>query len=157
MAVDTVAAMATWADVERDVPDFAAAVRRVFDAGTNKTIATLRSDGSPRISGTELVFENGQVVLGMMPGSRKLSDVRRDPRVAIHSPTLEPPPNSLGEGDAKLSGVLVDADPGTRGSPADSGLYHLYIREVVLTTVERDELVIRSWHPGSGLREKRRR
>ncbi|WP_210481632.1 pyridoxamine 5'-phosphate oxidase family protein [Naasia sp. SYSU D00948] len=149
--------MAAWAEVEAEAPEFAEAVRRVFDAGTNKTIATLRSDGSPRISGTELVFENGQVVLGMMPGSRKLADVRRDPRVAIHSPTLEPPPNSLGEGDAKMSGVLVDVEPGKRRSAAEAGLYHLDVRGVVLTTVEGNELVVRSWHPGTGLRERRRR
>ena len=147
--------MSTWADVERDVPEFAAAVRRVFDAGTNKTVATIRSDGSPRISGTELVFESGEVRLGMMPGSRKLSDVRRDPRVAIHSPTLEPPPGSLGVGDAKLSGVLVDTETG--GQESDPGMFRLDVREVVLTTVEGDELVIRSWHPGTGLRARRRR
>ncbi len=155
--VVTLPGMATWADVEREAPDFAAAVRRVFDAGTNKTIATLRSDGSPRISGTELVFADGQVTLGMMPDSRKRQDVRGDPRVAIHSPTLEPPPNSLGDGDAKLSGVLVDADPGARGDATESGIYHLDIREVVLTTVEGADLVIRSWHPRIGYRERRRR
>ncbi len=150
----TVAGMASWAEVEREAPDFAAAVRRAFDAGTNKTIATLRGDGAPRISGTELAFDDGEVVLGMMPDSRKLSDVRRHPRVAIHSPTIEPPPNSLGEGDAKLSGVLVDAGPAEAEGP---GMYRLDIREVVLTTVEGDRLVIRSWHPGRGVQEKRRR
>jgi Pyridoxamine 5'-phosphate oxidase len=149
--------MITWADIERDAPDFAAAVRRVFDAGTNKTIATIRGDGSPRISGTELGFVDGQVLLGMMPDSRKRHDVRRDPRVAIHSPTLEPPKGSLGGGDAKIAGVLVDANPGGRGSEPESGTYHLDVREVVLTTVEGDELVIRSWHPDTGLRETRRR
>ncbi len=148
--------MATWAEIERDAPAFAAAVRRAFDAGTNKTIATIRSDGSPRISGTELGFVDGQVLLGMMPDSRKRHDVRRDPRVAIHSPTIEPPPGTLGDGDAKLSGVLVDADPDGRGGAPESGMYHLDVREVVLTTVEGNELVIRSWHPDTGLREKRR-
>ncbi len=32
---------------------------------------------------------DGEVTLGMMPGSMKLLDVRRDPRVALDSPTLE--------------------------------------------------------------------
>lgn len=148
--------MSTWAEIERDAPQLAAAVRRAFDAGTNKTIATIRRDGSPRISGTELGFVGGQVLLGMMPDSRKRHDVRRDPRVAIHSPTVEPPPGTLGEGDAKLSGVLVDANPEERGSAPESGMYHLDVLEVVLTTVEGNELVVRSWHPGAGVRETRR-
>lgn len=149
--------MATWAEIEQDAAEFAARVRRIFDAGTNKTIATIRHDGSPRISGTELGFVDGEVILGMMPDSRKRLDVRRDPRVAIHSPTLEPPTkNSLGEGDAKISGVLIDSDPGARGDHPESGMYRLDITEVVLTQVEGNELVIESWHPGAGWRETRR-
>jgi hypothetical protein len=45
------AAMAAWRDVEQAEPEFAARVRRLFDAGRHKTVATLRADGSPRISG----------------------------------------------------------------------------------------------------------
>jgi hypothetical protein len=41
------------------------------------TLATLRRDGSPRISGTEVEFTDGQVWLGMMPGSLKALDLRR--------------------------------------------------------------------------------
>ena len=149
--------MASWSEIEREAPEFASVVRAVFDAGTNKTIATLRADGSPRISGTELAFAGGEATLGMMPDSRKRLDVRRDPRVAIHSPTLEPPaPGSLGTGDAKLSGILVDHDPDARNGKPESGNYRLDIREVVLTTVEGNELVVRSWHPGTGVREQRR-
>ena len=94
--------MTTWADVEVDAPAFATRVRAIFEGGTNKTIATLRRDGSPRISATELSFEpDGQVRVGMMPGSVKLLDVRRDPRVAVHAPTLEPDPEG-GPGDARV-------------------------------------------------------
>src|SRR5215211_3848023 len=104
-------AMATWQEIEQDAPEFAARVRARFDAGTNKTIATLRRDGTPRISGTELQFTNGQVTLGMMPGSVKLLDVRRDPRIAIHSPTIEPPAGPPDEwpGDAKLAGTAIES------------------------------------------------
>ncbi len=106
--------MATWREVESSAPDFAARVRSRFDAGTNKTLATLRADGSPRISASECKFEEGELTLGMMEASRKLVDVRRDPRVAIHSPTLEPPPPDSEEkwlGDAKVSGRLVEVEP----------------------------------------------
>lgn len=74
-----IACMAAWTQVESDAPGFASRVRERFSSGTNKTMATVRRDGSPRISGTELVFREGRINLGMMPGSVKLQDVRREP------------------------------------------------------------------------------
>lgn len=156
--------MASWNDVMRDAPEFAARVRSRFDAGTNKTLATLRRDGSPRISGTELAFTDDEVTLGMMPGSRKLADVRRDPRVAVHSPTLEPPAGDPGSwlGEAKLAGVLVDAPPPDEQHP-EAAFFRLDISEAVLTYVTSsrpdgpvDLLVVESWHPGVGHRRRTR-
>jgi hypothetical protein len=156
--------MATWEELARDAPDFAARVRERFDAGTNKTLATLRRDGSPRISGTELRIADGQVTLGMMPGSVKLADVRRDRRVAIHSPTLEPPPGDPGGwlGEAKLTGLLVDGGP-MADAPPDAANFSLDITEAVLTYVTNsrpdgpvDLLVVESWHPGTGHRRRTR-
>jgi len=139
-----------WSDVVTDRPDFAHQVSAAFSAGTNKTLATIRADGSPRISGTELEFRDGRVTLGMMPRSVKLADVLRDPRVAIHSPTIEPSTvGTLDAGDAKLAGVLVEfADP---ANPTGTS-FELDVTEVVLTTVDqaRGLLVIESWHPGRG-------
>ncbi len=108
--------MASWQTIEDEAPEFAAKVRGRFEAGTNKTLATLRADGSPRISASECKFEDGELTLGMMGESRKLVDVRRDPRVAIHSPTLEPPkePSTSWPGDAKMAGRLVEI-----AAPAD--------------------------------------
>ena len=45
--------MVSWNEVEKAEPEFAAKVRGLFDAHKHKTIATLRADGSPRISGIE--------------------------------------------------------------------------------------------------------
>jgi hypothetical protein len=155
--------MVSWHDMAQDAPDFAARVRACFDAGTNKTLATLRRDGSPRISGTELVITDEQVSLGMMPDSVKLADVRRDPRVAVHSPTLEPP-QDVGSwlGEAKLAGVLVDIEPAA-DSPPGSSSFRLDITEAVLTYVTSSEpggpvdlLVVESWHPGVGHRRRSR-
>lgn len=65
---------------------------RTFAVRKHATLATLRRDGSPRISGTEVVFDDeaGEIYLGMMPGSVKALDLRRDPRLALHSPTVDP-------------------------------------------------------------------
>ena len=49
--------MTSWGEFERAEPEFAHRVRGLFDAHKHKTIATLRTDGSPRISGIEAAFE----------------------------------------------------------------------------------------------------
>src|SRR4051794_8234468 len=51
--------VSTWKAFEQAEPGFAARVRTLFEAGRHKTIATLRADGSPRISGVECEFEDG--------------------------------------------------------------------------------------------------
>ena len=149
----TVTGMASWREIEKDAAEFAAKVKARFDAGTNKTIATVRRDGSPRISGSEAKFEDGELTFGMMGGSVKLLDVRRDPRIAMHSPTLEPPadhPESW-PGDAKVAGFAVETAPG-------SGSFRMDIAEVVLTYVgtPADHLVIETWHEGLGYRRRTR-
>ncbi len=138
--------MASWEQIEREAADFAAKVRARFEAGTNKTLATLRRDGSPRISGSEAKFEGGELTFGMMADSMKLHDVRRDARVAMHSPTIEPPPDDpqAWPGDAKVAGTAVESE--------SSGAFRLDITEVVFTCVgdPADHLVIETWHPDRG-------
>ena len=146
--------MATWSEFESAAPELAAVVRDRLDAHKHKTIATLRRDGSPRISGTELKFDAGEITFGSMGGSMKLLDIRRDPRIAIHSPTLEPPPDHPEQwpGDAKLAGTAVEM-PRPEGNPyGDAGYYRVDIREVSLTYVgdPADHLVIESWHADRG-------
>lgn len=145
--------MASWRDVEREVPAFAARVHRRFQMGTNKTIATLRRDGAPRISATELEFTGGEITLGMMAGSMKLIDVRRDPRVAVHSPTIEAPASTPDwPGDAKLAGTLVETSPPADNPYPGAGFFRIDITEATLTYVgtPADHLVIESWHTGRG-------
>jgi pyridoxamine 5'-phosphate oxidase-like protein len=152
--------MANWQHIERDAPEFAARVKALFEAGTNKTVATLRRDGSPRISAGEAVFADGELAFGMMAHSMKLLDVRRDPRIAMHAPTLEPRPDhpEFADGDAKLAGVAVEVPP-PAGTPfPDAGFFRVDIREVTLTYVgvPGDHLVIESWHEGRGHRRRTR-
>jgi hypothetical protein len=153
--------MANWLEVEQDAPEFAARVRSRFEAGTNKTIATLRKDGAPRISASELTFTGGAATLGMMGGSMKLLDVRRDPRIAIHSPTAEPPAGALSAapGDAKLAGTVVEIAPPPGNSYEGAGFFRLDITEVVLTYVgtPADHLVVESWHADRGWQRRTRR
>jgi Pyridoxamine 5'-phosphate oxidase len=146
--------MATWQEIEKDAPEFAEHVRAVFAAGKHKSIATLRADGSPRISGSECEFADGEVTFGMMGDSLKLADVRRDPRMAIHSPTLDPPEDqATWVGDAKISGRAVEVPPPPDSPHEGAGAFKIDITEVALTYLggePPDHLVIESWHPGRG-------
>ncbi|HEY0451468.1 pyridoxamine 5-phosphate oxidase [Actinophytocola sp.] len=150
--------MATWQEIEKDAPEFAGRVRAVFAAGTNKTIATLRADGSPRISASELEFTDTDVTLGMMGGSMKLRDVRRDNRIAVHSPTLEPPEDGSWPGDAKIAGRLVEVPAPPDTPHVGAGFFRIDVTEVALTYLGEpaDHLVIESWHPGRGHRRRTR-
>ena len=53
--------MATWREFDSEVPEFAARIRARLDAHKHKTIATVRKDGSPRISGIESEIEGGEL------------------------------------------------------------------------------------------------
>jgi len=58
--------MPSWSDVEANAPELAGLARGFLDAYVHKTLATLRRDGSPRISGTEVEFADGELWLGSM-------------------------------------------------------------------------------------------
>lgn len=148
--------MATWHDVRQAAPELARLVEESFAVRKHATLATLRRDGAPRISGTEVELTEAEAAIGSMPGARKAADLRRDPRFALHSPTVDPPEDdpSAWAGEAKIAGLAVATGP-VRG-PAEGDRFVLDVREVVLTRVEGDQLVIRSWHEGRGEQVVRR-
>ncbi|MGN6169380.1 MAG: pyridoxamine 5'-phosphate oxidase family protein [Solirubrobacteraceae bacterium] len=144
--------MTAWRDVERTEPEFAQRVRALFDAHRHKTVATLRADGSPRISGVEAVFEKGELTFGSMPNARKGADLQRDPRFALHSATVDPVEGSEAQwpGEVKISGRAVAAGP-LAGSDGDR--FHSDIADVVHTHLNEEAtmLVIEWWTPTHGL------
>jgi hypothetical protein len=159
--------LASWKEVTEQAPDLAATAKAIFDAHRHKTLATLRKDGSPRISGTEMMFLLGDIWFGGMWRSKKALDLRRDPRFALHSASIDPDENW--PGDAKVSGrteEIVDSDrkaaiQGAMGQ-TPPGPFHLFradLREVVLTRVGNppDHLVIELWREGEGLRRFKRK
>jgi len=132
-------------------------VRRLFEAGRHKTIATVRADGSPRISGIECEFADGELRFGSMPGAHKGADLRRDPRFALHGPTFHPQDGKEAEwpGEAKIAGRAGPAGPVGEGAEGKGGdLFAADISEVVITRLnpEATMLVIESWTPRRGLR-----
>jgi len=145
-----------WSEVEAAAPQLALVVRGCFAVRKHCTLATLRADGSPRISGTEVEVSEGELWLGSMAGSVKTLDLLRDPRMALHSPTVDPldGQESAWPGEAKLAGRALEV-------PAAAGAGHRFriaLTEVVHTRVgtPADHLLVTSWHPGRGLQERRR-
>lgn len=151
--------MTAWSDFAAAEPDLADLVRRCFAIRQHATLATLRRDGSPRISGTEVDFGDDGLCLGMMPGSLKAMDLRRDPRVALHCPTEDPPDGdpSAWLGDAKIAGRARELSAPTRNDQGHR--FMIDVSEVVHTAVgtPADHLLIQSWHPNRGRRRQQRR
>ena len=139
--------MASWAEFEADAPELAARVRQRLEAHKHKTIATLRRDGSPRISGTESQFEDGELWIGSMPNALKARDLQRDPRYALHSGSDEP---DDWEGDAKVAGVVEELP----SSDGKSHKFRLDISEASTVGLNeaRNRLVIDIWTEGGGVR-----
>jgi hypothetical protein len=155
----TIAEMTRWQDLVDAEPGLAARVHELFQARKHKTLATLRRDGSPRISGTETEFSDGDLWLGMMPGSMKALDLERDPRMALHSPSVDAPPgNDAGwPGEAKIAGKGVPVQRSVDGGPPATWI-RVEVSEVVWTHLDPEAkyLVVESWHPGRGLEVRQR-
>ncbi|MCU1429699.1 MAG: hypothetical protein JWL83_3699 [Actinomycetia bacterium] len=162
--------MSTWAEVTYETPELAARVRAIFDASKHKTMATLRKDGSPRISGTEANFYGSDIFVGSMYGAVKARDLQRDPRVALHSATVD---TELTNGDAKISGRAAEitnpdeiaafarANTESTGQepPGEFHLFRIDVSEIVLTRIgdPPDHLVIEVWRAGRGTERIERR
>ena len=152
--------MASWREIEASEPAFAAGVQALFDAHKHKTMATLRKDGSPRISGTETTFRDGELFIGSMWQALKAKDLQRDGRFAIHSATFDPDKDWPGE--AKLAGrayEIVDEVQvkDLNGEAAANGPSHLFRLDVTeVSTVGLDDakthLIIEVWTPETGVR-----
>ncbi|MER5728034.1 pyridoxamine 5'-phosphate oxidase family protein [Streptomyces sp. NPDC002138] len=152
-----------WEHFAQAEPELAAVVEARFGKYAHHVLATLRKDGSPRLTGLNTSFRGGELWLGMMPGSMKARDLRRDPRFALH--TNPGADESMPDGDVRISGRAVEIlDPPElhryaeeSGEPVQpSHLFRVELSEVVHTGIDGDDLVVRVWTPSGGLRTIRR-
>lgn len=151
--------MTSWQQFAEEAPELARGVRDRFEAAKHHVLATLRADGSPRVSGTEVDFTDaGELQFGSMLAARKAVDLQRDGRCALHA---NPGDGSMTGGDAKVSGVATEvldpaekapAEAGAEQPPVEFHLFRLDVREAVLTTVEDNQLVVQHWAPGHPVR-----
>jgi hypothetical protein len=103
--------MATWTEFAADAPELAAQAEKRLVATGLMMLATLRRDGSPRISPMEpvlvddaLVLDDGRLWLGMMGGATKSRDLQRDGRFMAHCATVD---KMVSEDDVKFWGVAT--------------------------------------------------
>ncbi len=154
----------TWADFERSESRLASSVRDRFESHRHGVVATLRSDGAPRLSGIETPIRDGQLWLAMDKASRMAEDLGRDPRFSIHS---APDEEELWQGDARIEGrALPSLDNemalfvrGHRFPIEDTStmaLFTTHITRVVLVRVEDRSLLVASWTPDGGMNITRR-
>lgn len=153
-----------WAEFAAAVPEMATLGREQFEQRRVVVIATIRRDGSPRISGAEPVTLDGDLYLGMMWQSRKAIDLRRDPRLVIHNPICS---NAGNEVEFNLNGHAIevhDAESRVRFIEAVAETttwqepnFHLFaidIDRAAVVRYERGEQLVRVWPGGT---EHRRR
>jgi len=156
--------MARWEDVEREAPEVAGDLARWFGARTHHMLATVRADGSPRISGTEVLLAFGDLWLGSMWRSPKARDLIRDGRYALHSGSDDPPDWA---GDAKVAGraeeitdprriaAVMATRPGGEVEPAPARfhMFRLEIAEAITLALPDPptHLVATRWREGRGV------
>lgn len=161
--------MAPWSAFAHEAPELASSVKARFEATGLAFMATLRRDGSPRLSGIEPLIDLGEVWLGMMDGSRKTADLERDPRLALHAASVD---KDVADGDAKLAGAAVAATDdefkafatalSAKGGDVPPGRFPLFRVDLYEASFLRPEpgsgcLDIRWWRPGTGVQRVERR
>jgi hypothetical protein len=112
-------------------------------------VATVRKDGTPRLSPVEPFVLDGDLLLSMLWGSFKARDLQRDPRVLVHSIVTG---REGAEGELKLRGSAVEErDPSRQRRYADAvsvslgwqpepGRFHLFSLDISdVTFIRYDE------------------
>lgn len=154
--------MVTWKEFTESAPRIAAVfTRRHAATGSLCLLATLRSDGFPRISPLEPRIFEGQLWISGMPGTTKFLDLARDPRFCLHTATVDP---HVADGDAKLWGVVNDIQDKALHQRYATAVYeeigldlrgqefdHLYAADLIgasSVSVDGGHMDVTIWKPG---------
>jgi Pyridoxamine 5'-phosphate oxidase len=155
----------TWRELELAAPEIAEPGKTRLDETRVALLATLRRDGSPRVSPIEPFFAAGQLLFGAMAWTLKARDLERDPRCTLHSAITGP---NDGEPELKLYGRTIEADDDLRAAcptgwwterPDEAAcVFSLSIEEAAFVTwdYEGGEMTVRRWSRETGLKTSRR-
>jgi Pyridoxamine 5'-phosphate oxidase len=157
--------MHPWRDLELAAPEIAQPGKARFEEARVALLATLRRDGSPRISPVEPYLAEGHLLFGAMAWTLKVRDLERDARCTLHSAITGP---NEREGELKLYGRAIEADDEIRAACGDgwwteepresARVFWLSIEEAAFVTWDYagGEMTLRRWTPRIGLRTTRR-
>jgi hypothetical protein len=128
-----------WSDIEHTQPRLARlATDRLIDPGV-VLVATIRHDGTPRLSAVEPYVLAGELWLSMMWQSMKARDLLRDPRILVHSAVTG---RDGAEGEFKIRGTVraendqavqrryADAVAASLGWNPQPGKFHLFAVDI---------------------------
>jgi Pyridoxamine 5'-phosphate oxidase len=152
-----------WSDIGHAQPRLARlAKERLIDPGV-VLVATIRHDGTPRLSPVEPYVLAGELWLSMMWQSTKARDLLRDPRILVHSVITS---RDGAEGEFKIRGTArAENDQGMQRRYADAvaaslgwnpqpGLFHLFAIDIgQVTSIAYDpggsgDQHVAMWPPG---------
>ena len=150
---------APWWSFEGAAPELAQRVSTALAAHPHHVIATIGSDGAPRVGGTNVYITDGELWIGMMAGALRTLDLRRNPRCALHSAPLD---EQLARPDVRLDLVAREFPPERfrellahigHPDPASAGNgFSLAVRRATVVTVDGDRLVLDTWSLAHGTR-----
>jgi general stress protein 26 len=162
--------MATWTEFSEEAPEIAGLAERRLVATGLMMLATLRSDGFPRISpvepviaGDRLVLHDGKLWMGMMVDSTKSRDLRRDGRCCLHTATAD---KAVSEGDVKVWGTAtavtdhatlarfsddIFESVGYRFEVGSFDAFDVDLMGASSVSVGDDVLYVKTWKPGKGV------
>ena len=162
--------MATWKELTQEAPEIAGLAERRLAATGLLMLATLRSDGFPRISpvepvlaGDRLVLHDDKLWLGMMVDSTKSRDLRRDGRCGLHTATAD---KQVSQGDVKLWGTATPVTDHTTlarfsddifesvGFRFEVGSFDAFDIDLLGASsveVADDVMYVKTWKPGKGV------
>jgi hypothetical protein len=154
----------SWGSLEESAPEIARLGKERFDQARVALLATLRKDGSPRISPVEPYLSQGHLLFGAMSWSLKAHDLLRDSRCVLHSAITGP---DNGEGELKLYGRAIKADEQLRDncqgwwSERPSGAAIVFALEVeqaafISWNTERGQMIVQRWSPHRGYSKRTR-
>jgi len=133
-----------WSDIEQAQPGLAKLAHdRLIGPGV-VLVATVRRDGTPRLSPVEPLILDGDLWLSMMWHSAKALDLLRDPRILVHNIIAS---RSGTDGEFKIRGTArqedeprlqrryADTVASTLGWDPEPGKFHLFAVDIEHTAV----------------------
>lgn len=151
-----------WSELERRQPKLADLGRQHLLNPGVVLVATIRRDGTPRLSPVEPFIMDGDLWLSMLWQSTKAADLTRDPRILVHSVVtsrngedgeLKVRGQARSEKDSGVQRRYADAVAQALGWKPEPGHFHLFAVDIDhLSYLRYDDSTgdqyVTQWPPG---------